>query len=99
MDWLWNSLWHFLVNGLAGLPGWILLIVGGVLLGVAFKVFGWQGVVGGLIALLTLGAYRQGWKDHGDNKPPFVPVEMKPPDLPPPKSRPTIRDLFKRKRQ
>jgi len=40
MDWLWNSLLHFLVNGLAGLPGWILLLVGGVLLGVAFKFFG-----------------------------------------------------------
>jgi hypothetical protein len=96
MDWLWNSAWHFLVNGLAGLPGWLLLVVAAGLLGVAFKIMGWQGVLGMALGLLTLGAYRQGWKDHGDNKPPFVPVEVKAPDPPIPKRKPkTLLDLLK----
>ena len=100
MDWLWNSLWHFLVNGLAGLPGWLLLIVAGGVAGVAWRLLGWQGILGVALAALTLGSYRQGWKDRGDGKPPFVPVEIKVPERPPKVSRPTIRDLLTlRKRQ
>lgn len=87
MDWLWNGAWHFIVNGLAGLPGWLLLIIAAGLLGLAFRLLGWQGVLGVALAMLTLGAYRQGWKDRGDGKEPFVPVEVTPPDPPVPKRR------------
>lgn len=96
MDWLWNSLWHFLINGLAGLPGWLLLIVAAGLVGIAWRFLGWQGVVGVLLALLTLGAYRQGWKDRGDGRPPFVPVDLPAPDPPKPKRRKYLFDYFKR---
>lgn len=102
MDWLASLAWRFLWDGIAGLPGWLLLIVAGAALGVAWGFLGWRGMVGIALAVLTLGAYRQGWKDHGDNKPPFVPVEIKvkAPEPPPKPSRPTIRDLFpRRKRQ
>lgn len=49
--------------------GWVIII--GALVGafwrwavVFYKTFGWQGVLGVAVALLTLGAYRQGWLDH-----------------------------------
>lgn len=98
MDWLWNGLWHFLVNGLAGLPGWVLLIAAFVAIGLAFRFFGPQGVAGAVVALLTLGAYRQGWKDRGDGKPPFVPIDVPAPDPPVPKRRRTILDGLSNKR-
>ena len=96
MDWLWNSLWHFLINGLAGLPGWLLLIVAAAALGIAYRFLGWQGMLGMALALLTLGAYRQGWKDRGDGKPPFVPVDLPAPDPPIPKRRKYLFDYLKR---
>lgn len=68
MDWIFNFL-------LGAIPTWVWIIVGGVALGAAWRTFGWQGVVGGLLAILTLGAYRQGWRDHGAGKPPLVPLE------------------------
>jgi hypothetical protein len=62
MDWLLNWL-------LGSVPAWVWIVLAGVALGWAWKVFGWQGVVGGLLAVLTLGAYRQGWRDsRGGNR-------------------------------
>lgn len=49
---------------LGAVPAWAWIVVAGVVLGTAWKVFGWQGMVGGLLAVLTLGAYRQGWRDR-----------------------------------
>lgn len=52
-------------------PWWVWLILAalalalGWRLAVAFwKLFGWQGVLLVAVAILTLGAYRQGWLDH-----------------------------------
>lgn len=55
MDWLLNWV-------LGSVPVWVWIVAAGVAIGWAWKVFGWQGIVGGLAAALTLGAYRQGWK-------------------------------------
>jgi len=57
MDWLINFV-------LSAVPIWVWVIVAGVVLGAAWRWFGWQGIVGGLAAVLTLGAYRQGWRDR-----------------------------------
>lgn len=53
MDWLIAFL-------LSWVPAWVWIVA----IGWAWKVFGWQGVAGGLLAVLTLGAYRQGWRDR-----------------------------------
>lgn len=68
IDWLLNFVW-------TAIPLWVWIIIGGVLIGAAWRTFGWQGVIGGLLALLTLGAYRQGYRDSNERKPPMVPVE------------------------
>lgn len=68
IDWIFNFIW-------TAIPLWVWIIAGGVLLGAAWRTFGWQGVVGGLAALVTLGAYRQGYRDASERKPPLVPVE------------------------
>lgn len=81
MDWLVSFL-------LSWVPTWVWVVAAGVAIGWAWKVFGWQGVAGGLLALLTLGAYRQGWRDRGGDKPPALPIEDYEQDLaPPPKRR------------
>lgn len=68
IDWVWSFLWGMI-------PTWVWVVIAGVLLGAAWRTFGWQGVIGGLLALLTLGAYRQGWRDRDASKPPLVPFE------------------------
>jgi hypothetical protein len=71
-----DAIWHFVLSfALSTVPTWVWIVVGGVLIGAAWRTFGWQGVVGGALALLTLGAYRQGWRDRDAQKPPLVPVE------------------------
>lgn len=62
MDWLLSWL-------LGSVPAWVWIVVAGVALGTAWRVFGWQGIVGGLLAVLTLGAYRQGWRDNRNGSP------------------------------
>lgn len=53
---------------LGWVPWWAWVIVAGVLIGWTWKVFGWQGVVGGIAAALALGSYRQGWRDRDDRE-------------------------------
>lgn len=72
MDWLWNSAVHF---ALGMVPTWAWIVIAGVAIGWAWRVFGWQGVVGGVAAAVTLGAYRQGWRDRDADKAPVVPVD------------------------
>lgn len=94
MDWLWYGL---VSCALGSVPAWVWIIVAGVSIGWAWKQFGWQGVAGGLLAVLTLGAYRQGWRDRGEGKPPVVPVEpIQPPRVEPapPKRRRTLMDIW-----
>lgn len=91
IDWLWNSLVSF---ALGAIPTWVWIIVAGVAIGWAWKQFGWQGVLGGLLAILTLGAYRQGWRDRGDGKPPVVPVDPIRPPQPAPVPRRKRRTLI-----
>ena len=94
MDWLWNGLVSF---ALGAIPTWVWIIVAGVAIGWAWKQFGWQGVLGGLAAVLTLGAYRQGWRDRGEGRAPVVPVEPLRPPVPPPtprKKRRTLMDIL-----
>lgn len=65
---LWTWLWdHVLQPSLAfgfnSVPWWVWFILAGLLLGWAWRTFGWQGLVGAGLAVLTIGAYRQGWRD------------------------------------
>lgn len=83
---------------LGWVPWWAWVIVAGVAIGWAWKVFGWQGVAGGLLAVLTLGAYRQGWRDGraGRETVATKPIEMPRPQTkaPPPKKRRTLMDIL-----
>lgn len=68
MDGLALWLWHHLALPVIGfgielVPWPVWLVIGGLGLGWAWKTFGWQGLVGAGLALLTFGAYRQGWRD------------------------------------
>lgn len=67
MNWLFDFL-------LAAVPTWAWIVIAGVAIGACWRAFGWQGVVGGALAIVTLGAYRQGWRDRDANKPPLVPI-------------------------
>lgn len=79
MDWI----IHFL---LGWVPAWAWIIIAGLALGWAWRMFGWQGIVGAGLAILTLGAYRQGWRDRDADKPPLVPIEdYEEPLAPPPR--------------
>lgn len=91
-------------------PWWAWAIVAGALVGLAWRVFGWQGIVGAAVAVLTLGAYRQGWKARDDrevigrkNEAGDVVVRRYDPDrdsglpqkdAPPPKKRRTVSDIL-----
>ena len=89
---------------LGWVPWWAWVIVVGVLIGWAWKVFGWQGVVGGIGAALMLGAYRLGWrhrdgfdrdvigKEHPTNKGDIVVGRYT--ETPPPKKRRTLMDMW-----
>ena len=68
IDWLLNFIW-------TAIPLWVWFVVTFVAIGAAWKTFGWPGVVGGLVALVTLGVYRKGYRDAAACKPPMVPVE------------------------
>lgn len=89
IDWLLHFVW-------TAIPLWVWMIIGGVLLGAAWRTFGWQGVVGGLAAFLTLGVYRQGYRDADARKPPLVPVEEYEREIiaPPPRKRRTLMDIL-----
>lgn len=93
MDWLFDAARSVL---LGWVPGWLWIVAAGVAMGWAWKVFGWQGVVGGLLAVLTLGAYRQGWRDRGQGKPsiPTLPIEDYEQELAPPPKRRKIRTVM-----
>lgn len=93
MDWLFQSVVGFF---LSTVPLWVWIIIAGLAIGWAWKTFGTQGIVGALAAILTLGAYRQGWNDRGSGKPPVIPVEpIKPVERsPPPAPRRKIRTVW-----
>jgi hypothetical protein len=94
MDWLWNSIVGFV---LGTIPTWAWVVLAGIAIGWAWKTFGTQGVLGALVAVVTLGAYRQGWRDHDQGKPPIVPVEpLRPPQAAPVprKRRRTLMDIL-----
>lgn len=57
LDWLTNAAFGFV-------PTWVWVVAAGLLIGWAWRTFGWQGIVGALAAVVTLGAYRQGWRDR-----------------------------------
>lgn len=71
-----DFLYHKIFLGMVGfliewVPWWAWVILAALALAlgwrfaVAFwKLFGWQGVLAVTVAILTLGAYRQGWLDH-----------------------------------
>ena len=81
LDWLWQGALNVL---LGWVPTWAWIIVAGLLAGWAWKKFGWQGIAGAILAVLTLGAYRQGWRDRGAGRQPIVPPDPIPRPYPPP---------------
>lgn len=65
IDCIWQHVIGPAINGtFAVVPVWVWVILAGLALGWAWKTFGWQGLVGVGLAVLTLGAYRKGWKDR-----------------------------------
>ncbi len=90
-EWIWNNIaGPFIAGTFAFVPLWVWVILAALALGWAWKTFGWQGLVAVAIAMLTLGAYRKGWKDsdslkgghgdeaeHGDGGPDFRPSPPK----------------------
>lgn len=57
------GIWNWLLHATLGfIPAWVWIIVAGLLLGWAWKAFSWQGLLGAALAVLTIGAYRQGWR-------------------------------------
>lgn len=101
MDWI-----------LGTVPWWVWALAAGALIGLAWRVFGWQGMVGAVVAVLTLGAYRQGWRARDDrevvgrkNEAGDVVVRRYDPardagleqrDAPPPRKRRTVSDVWRR---
>lgn len=76
-----NVLLPALGMAMADVPATVWVIVAGIAAGWVWKQFGWQGLVGLGLALLTLGAYRQGWRDATAAQPPPKPPAPVP--LPP----------------
>lgn len=90
IEWLWNGLVGFI---LGAIPTWVWVIAAGVGIGWAWKTFGWQGVAGGVMAVITFGAYRQGWRDRGAGKKPLAPIEDFEEAIAPPKRKTTRRNF------
>lgn len=88
-DWIWQHILGPMINGtFAIIPIWVWIIVAGLLLGWAWKTFGWQGLLGAAAAIVTLGAYRKGWKDRDS----LANEHVDGPDAdPPPKKKPKPR--------
>lgn len=89
-DWLINM-------ALGAIPAWLWFIVAATALGAAWRWLGWQGILGAALAVLTLGAYRQGWRDRDKGVGHVVPkgdklVGKYEPPLP--KKRRTLMDFF-----
>lgn len=86
-DWIWTLL-----------PWWVWAIAAGLALGLGWRLFGWQGMLGAAIAVLTLGAYRRGRQDgtvlgkrHDVNRDDIV-VGV---ETAPPKKRRSVVDWFR----
>jgi hypothetical protein len=72
-DFIWQHILGPAVGGVFGIvPFWAWIILAGLLLGWAWKQFGWQGLAGAAVAVLTLGVYRKGWKDRDSLSPEHV---------------------------
>lgn len=102
LNWLWdNVVLPALGLFIEGVPWPIWIIVGAVLLGWAWKQFGWQGLLLGAIAALSLGSYGKGWKDavaRHKNEKGFENTDDPFSTPTPPKSvnkRKTLADIFK----
>lgn len=87
-DWIWTLL-----------PWWVWAIAAGLSLGLGWRLFGWQGMLGAAVAVLTLGSYRRGRQDatilgkrHDVNRDDIV-VGV---ETAPPKKRRSVSDWFKR---
>lgn len=89
MNWIWEHVvLPTLGAAIENIPWWAWVVLAAVLFALAYKAYrflGWPGLVGAGLAILTFGAYRQGWlnavKRHDADK--FVPKVNKP-------ARPTI---------
>lgn len=74
LDWIRDAVFLFV-------PGWVWIILIVLAAVWVWRKFGWQGLVALGIAILTFGAYRQGWRDArvGMKKPRFgIPVGEEP---------------------
>lgn len=98
MDFIWNEiirrLWATLQTITFGfIPGWVWLILAVAAAAWVWKTFGWRGLVGLALLILTFGAYRAGWRARDKGAKPFFPGvegDMDPPlklPEPPPKKK------------
>ncbi len=75
-NWVWQSVVGPAINNtFAFIPLWVWVILIGVGVGFLFKKFGWQGVVGGLVAGALFFAYVLGWRQRDSLSKKGVPEE------------------------
>lgn len=100
-----GNVWDWVMNLIFGwVPWWVWAIIALLLIGWAWKTFGWQGLVAVALGAWTFFVYRAGFRAGHSGAKPVVPVEtMWPEKMPPaPKAKPakkrkTLQDLFTRK--
>jgi hypothetical protein len=79
---IWDNLMSNVLNWAFGLPWYVWVVPAAVIIGIAVKLYrvaGWQGVLGAIMLVVTIGAYRQGWKDSARRRGPdsFEPIKKK----------------------
>ncbi len=88
-EWLWDNLWLKIWEGLQWLslsvtPTWVWIVLIVMAAAWVWNKFGWQGLVGLGLLVLSFGSYRQGWRDAKAGAKPIVPIDdPKPANHPP----------------
>jgi hypothetical protein len=70
---IWNNILSGALNWAFGLPWYVWAVPAAVLIGIAVKLYetaGWKGILGAVMLIITVGAYRQGWNDASQRRGP-----------------------------